>query len=554
MENETDNGCDSKKILKRMATKEFTEEMTALLKIRAPVVFLTCREEKRMLEYFKHLSITRGFKTSTWDCYRGMTDLLTGKPDKSTSDDILDPDIALHCIIKDAELDIEQQEKYDSNKINGKIYLLLDFYKFFDDPETERRIKAFSQIDSMTMIIITGPSLSIPPGLDNLFSVLDFPYPNKEEIEGIVKSLLNAVGKGDVKIEKELRKQIKDHKYEIVSSVTGLTSAEAGKALAKSVVVHKKFNIPAILSEKKQYIRRRGGGALEYYEPNLTMNDVGGLHRMVSWLERRKLSFDPKAREFGVPAVRGVLACGVPGGGKSLIAKASANFYGIPLLKLDFGSLFRSHVGESEETTRNAISVSEALAPSCLWIDEIEKGLSGAQSSGSTDGGTTDRVVSTFLTWMQEKTAEVFVVATANEIEKIPTPFFRRFDEIFFVDFPNDKERIEIASVLLRRYDRDPSNFDCKKIAKKSAGYSGSEIEKAITNGLFEAFSEGRELTTEDVVDAFDYFTSQYDMRPDYFQDMTEMAKTRGFVFANEEPDIKDKKVTVASPIGLMLE
>jgi len=242
--------------------------------------------------------------------------------------------------------------------------------------------------------------------------------------------------------------------------------------------------------------------------------------------------------------------------GKSLIAKASAAFFGLPLLKLDFGALFRSHVGESEETTRSVLRLAEGLAPSTLWIDEIDKGLSGTQSSGSTDGGTTDRVVSTFLTWMEEKKKDVFVVATANEIEKIPTPFFRRFDEIFFVDFPNQDEREEIAAVLIRRYGRIPENFDIKKIAKASDGCSGAEIEKAIHVGLFEAFADKmRELTTKDIVVAFKTFTPQYKMRPDYFDKMTDIARERGFVFANAEPKPKPQKVQKEeSNLNLMLD
>ncbi|HUU86588.1 MAG TPA: AAA family ATPase [Candidatus Glassbacteria bacterium] len=547
---------ENSKMLDGMATKDFTNELTALMKIRAPIVFLTCREEKRMLKYFEYLVVNRSFRASTWDCYSGMLDLLTGEKDKTISDDMLDPDEALHYIIQDAKSDGSKKDAYESQNINGKIYLMLDFYKFLDDPATERRIKTFAQIDSMTMIVITGPSLSIPPGLNNLFSVLDFPYPNKNEIEGTIKALLDVVGKESVPFEKTLAKQFKENKHEIISSVNGLTLTEASKALAKSVVVNRKFDIPAILGEKKQYIRQRG--TLEFYEPDLTMNDVGGLATMRSWLERRKLAFDPEARAFGIPALRGVLICGIPGGGKSLTAKAIASYYRIPLLKLDFGTLFRSHVGESEETAREACLTAEALAPSALWIDEIDKGLSGTQSSGSTDGGTTDRVVSTFLTWMEEKKAEVFVVATANEIEKIPAPFFRRFDEIFFVDFPHEEEREEIATVLLRRYARDPKDFDfdCKKIAKVSDGCSGSEIEKAIRIGLFEAFSDKkRELTTKDIERAFKTFTPQYKMRPEYFKSMTEEARQRGFVFANEAPKIKAPKVkSEQDHIGIILD
>jgi hypothetical protein len=364
------NTSESQKILETMATPEFTNELTALMKIRASVVFLTCREEKRMLNYFKHLVVTRGFRASTWDCYTGMSDLLTGEIDKTVSEEVLDPDAALHYIIQDAKSDTQKKDGYEAQHINGKIYLMLDFYNFLDNPDTERRIKAFSQIDSMTMIVITGHALSIPPGLNNLFSVLDFPYPNKSEIKGTVKSLLNAVGKESVKFEKSLMKQFKDNEHEIIGSVNGLTLTEAQKALSKSVVVHRGFNTNAILGEKKQYIRQRG--TLEFYEPDLTMDDVGGLVNMRTWLERRKSVFDPKARDFGLPSLKGVLAVGVPGGGKSLIAKASAAFFGIPLLKLDFGTLFKSHVGESEETTREAIRLAEELAPCVSYETEIK--------------------------------------------------------------------------------------------------------------------------------------------------------------------------------------
>jgi len=369
---------ESAKILETMATTEFTNELIALMKIRAPIVFLTCREEKRMLNYFKHLVVTRGFRASTWDCYTGMSDLLTGEIDKTVSEEILDPDNALHFIIKDAKTDKSKKDGYEAQEIKGKIYLMLDFYNYIDNPDTERRLKAFAQIDSMTMIIITGHSLSIPPGLNNLFSVLDFPYPNKSEIKGTVDSLLNRVGKDSVKFEKTLIKQFKDNEHEIIGSVNGLTLTEAQKALSKSVVVHRGFNINAILGEKKQYIRQRGGEALEFYEPDLTMDDVGGLVNMRSWLERRKAVFDPKAKEFGLPALKGVLILGIPGGGKSLTAKAIASYYGIPFLKLDFGTLFRSHVGESEEQAREACSLAEELAPCVSYDTKIRTNIAGA--------------------------------------------------------------------------------------------------------------------------------------------------------------------------------
>ena len=296
---------------KIMGTKEFNDELIALLKIRAPVVFLTCREEKRMLNYFRHLSEARGFKTYTWDLCNGIRNLISGKQEKTTGDDCTEPDNALNVMIEEASNDKDQRVKLEASKIKGKIYLLLDFYKFLDEPTTERRIKEFSKIDSMTTIILTGPTLDLPVSIENLFSVLDFPYPNNEEIRGSITNLLKAVKKEKVDLHDKLQKQFKKEQHEIIGSVTGLTLSEAQKALSKSVVVKASFDIPSILAEKKQYIRRRG--ILEYYEPNLTMADVGGLHRMVRWLKHRKLAFSPEAREFGIPALKGFLAAGVPG-------------------------------------------------------------------------------------------------------------------------------------------------------------------------------------------------------------------------------------------------
>lgn len=225
--------------------------------------------------------------------------------------------------------------------------------------------------------------------------------------------------------------------------------------------------------------------------------------------------------------------------GKSLIAKAVASLYNIPLLRLDFGSLFAAHVGESEEKARNALKIADALEPAILWVDEVEKGISGTASSGSTDGGTTDRVVGTFLTWMQEHKTTVIVLATGNDHEKIPAAFMRagRFDEIFFVDFPNTTERKQIFEVLVKKYGRNPKNFDISALANKSLNYTGAEIEKSITSALFEGYSDSRrDITTDDIMASLSSFQPQYVMRPDYFDDMRVWAKGKGFIEASD-PD-----------------
>jgi SpoVK/Ycf46/Vps4 family AAA+-type ATPase len=220
------------------------------------------------------------------------------------------------------------------------------------------------------------------------------------------------------------------------------------------------------------------------------------------WLEKRTESFTDRAREFGIPAPKGVLLLGVQGCGKSLIAKAIAAEWNLPMLKLDVGRIFGSLVGQSEENIRRAIKVAESVAPCVLWADELEKGFAGSGSSGVSDGGTTARVFATFLTWMQEKTAPVFLIATANDVSALPPEMLRkgRFDEIFFVDLPDGPEREQIFRIHLQKRKRDPKKFKLKDLAARTEGYSGAEIEQIVVGALFLAFDAKRDLTQKDLV------------------------------------------------------
>ncbi|OYT75045.1 MAG: ATPase, partial [Armatimonadetes bacterium JP3_11] len=229
----------------------------------------------------------------------------------------------------------------------------------------------------------------------------------------------------------------------------------------------------------------------------------GGLDLLKEWLRKRRASLSREAREFGLPAPKGVLLLGVQGTGKSLSAKAIANLWGLPMLRLDVGRVFGSLVGASEANMRAAIRTAEAVAPCILWIDELEKGFAGVQGSGVSDSGTTARVFATFLTWMQDKRAPVFVVATANDVSQLPPELLRkgRFDEIFFIDLPTLPEREQIFAIHLRKRKRDPAQYDLKTLARATEGFSGAEIEQVVIAGLFTAFDAGRELTTEDMLD-----------------------------------------------------
>ena len=241
----------------------------------------------------------------------------------------------------------------------------------------------------------------------------------------------------------------------------------------------------------------RKAGILEIIEPKETAADIGGLSYLKTWLAKRKRAFTPEAVAYGLPAPKGVLIIGIPGTGKSLTAKAAASILERPILKLDAGRLFAGIVGESEANLRRAIQTAEAIAPCILWIDEIEKGMSGSRGSGATDGGTSARVFGSFISWLQDKTSPVFVVATANDISQLPPELLRkgRFDELFFVDLPEASEREAIWRIHLAARGRDPEAFDIDGFVKASDGFTGSEIEQAVIDALFDSFDAGAELS-----------------------------------------------------------
>ena len=264
-------------------------------------------------------------------------------------------------------------------------------------------------------------------------------------------------------------------------------------------------DLSVILEQKIQVIRKTG--ILDYINTNIQISDVGGLENLKNWLNKRNNSWSESAKKYCLPAPKGVLITGVPGCGKSLTAKAMSAAWQLPLLKLDFGKIFSGIVGSSEENMRKAIKTAEAVSPSILWVDEIEKSLSGLNSNG--DSGTSSRIFGTFLTWMQEKTAPVFVIATANNIEGLPPELLRkgRFDEIFFVDLPTKKERIEIFKLHLSKRLKDKevaSKLELndelfEKLADLTEGFVGAEIEQAVISALYEAFFQKKPLEFQDL-------------------------------------------------------
>jgi SpoVK/Ycf46/Vps4 family AAA+-type ATPase len=375
------------------------------------------------------------------------------------------------------------------------LVVLKDFHPFLSDPAVVRSLRelAHELKSTYTTVILLSPTLSIPPELEKEVSVLDVPLPTAKDLLDLLKEIVTVVRKGN-------RAQVNLNAQEaeqLIKAALGLTLAEAENAFAKAIAHNGKLDkddIQLVLDEKRQVIRK--AGLLEYYPTDERLENVGGLDNLKTWLQRRTAAFGEAARKFGLPEPKGLLLLGVQGCGKSLTAKAIASTWRLPLLRLDMGRIFSGLVGSSEENLRRAIRVAEGVAPAVLWVDEIEKALSGAASSGQSDGGVTARVFGALLTWLQEKTAPVFVVATANRIDLLPPELLRkgRFDEIFFIDLPALAERREIFQIHVARRGRAAESFDLARLAQLAEGYSGAEIEQAVISGLYDAFAEQQDL------------------------------------------------------------
>jgi len=407
------------------------------------------------------------------------------------------------------------------------VLCVLDFQYFLTDPAgvgdvaTIRSIKsrlAQMKKDGKTVIFI-APQMKIPIELEKEISVMDFPLPSKSELMERLEYILESAGKNSPEKKVEYTKEIKD---KLCDAALGLTVQEAEDLFSLTLAKNHKldFNsIKTVIDGKCEVIKR--DGILEYFNSDINIDDVGGLTELKTWVLKRIFAFSDEARDWGLPYPKGILIVGIQGCGKSLVCKMLANLYGVPLLRLDMGKLYQKYMGESEGLARRAILIAEAVAPVVLWIDEIEKGFSGTKSSGETDSGVTNRVIQTFLTWMQEKTAAVFIAATGNMVNQLPPELMRkgRMDEIFFVDLPNDEERKEIAKIQIRRRPkkvRDNGNYtevirslseaDLDKVVQASKGYTGSEIEQAVINALFDTYEERREPTGDDIAKAIKDF------------------------------------------------
>ena len=377
------------------------------------------------------------------------------------------------------------------------VVLLRDLQLYLDqsDPQLLRRLKDTLRLAKGNghTILLLGCRLKLPPELEHEITFVDYQLPTPAELEVVLNGIIKSA---------ELKRVSRALRESALQSALGLTTTEAENAFALSIIESKDID-PAIIAREKANTLKRSG-LLEVVPATTGLEDIGGLLNLKEWLHGRTGAFQSRAKDYGLPAPKGLLIVGLPGTGKSLTAKATASAFGLPLLLLDMGRIFEGVVGQSESNLRSVIATAEAIAPCVLWIDEIEKGFSGSKSSGSTDGGTSSRVFGSFLSWMQEKEKPVFVVATANDVSQLPPEFLRkgRFDEMFFVDLPAETERAQIWEIVIRRHGRNPEDFDTVSLAKKSEQFTGAEMEAVFVDALHEAFAAEREPTEQDITAA----------------------------------------------------
>ena len=455
----------------------FLNDFILLLKARYPIIYVSTYEEER-IEYIIRLCCKKYVARTyySWDFINGYQ----GNPNDSG------------FAAKNPLEALELVEKLTAE--TASVFVLKDYDNFLKDLSIIRKLKNLNR-ELKTQpknLIIIAPEVNIPESLRELITIVEFPLPNYLEIKEELKRLASS-----------LQQDILDNQLdELTIACQGLSLERIRRVLSKIITKYGTINELSpnlILEEKKQIIQQ--SQLLEFCIPNKKLSDLGGLDNFKAWLKQRDEAFSQSALDYGLPYPKGLLLVGVQGTGKSIAAKIIADEWKLPLLKLDFGRLFASLVGQSESRVRKMIQTAEALSPCILWVDEIDKAFAGTQTSG--DSGTTSRVLATFITWLAEKTTPVFVVATANNIEWIPPEVVRkgRFDEIFFLGLPTRQEREAIFEVHLKNSRPEKlDTFQIPLLSDLTKDFSGAEIEAIITDAMRLGFSKKREFTNEDII------------------------------------------------------
>jgi len=497
----------------------FDEEFDYLIQSNPGIVWIDTLEEERFVEDIlddvrkividknnKVAEVKQSISVWMWSFASGMSEITASVDpllDNVTDNDTTNPIKAIEEIVK------------IQNNANLSIFIMRGLSELMKmQPVIARKMKDIYKTlyKRNKIILVTATNSDIPLCLDKNITYYSYKTMGREKIQTFITNNLGLLKEAGYDKKKNVKLTYTDSEInDVINACQGLSQNEIRKTVNLLLNKRKELYTPDIIKEKKRIIEK--SGILEYWEYLESMDNVGGLGALKPWLRKRKNCLSDEAREFGLPVPRGVLIVGVPGCGKSLCAKAVASSWNLPLVRLDIGKIMGGIVGASESNMRKAIDTVTAVSPCIMWLDEIEKNLSGSASSNYSDSGTLSRVFGTFTTWLQEKTSYVFVIATANDISQLPPELTRkgRLDEIWYVGLPTENERREIFDIQIRKCGRDPKNFDIDKLSKimhKEKGkvykYTGAEIEEAIKDSLYTVFDRDSKsnITTEDVEEA----------------------------------------------------
>lgn len=474
--------------------QQVAADVSALLRARNPLLWIVTKEEARVEGYIGEAAAQAGYIPRVWDIAQGVCKL------NGTKDTVggADPSETFAAI---------QSKADDKNGKERGVWIMRDLSPWISGPGNAKSLRELRNLarslpgaprERAQAIIVLSTSGDVPPELANHATVIDFPMPDRSEIEAILDAALEPL-KADIKkdaLPAELREAA-------IDAAVGLTGEEAAACYARSLVQTKKIDPKLVANEKKRVVAREK--VLEWYDPIPGgLAAVGGLENIKAWLLARASAFTPEARAYGLPSPKGIVVVGVSGCGKSLLSKCIATAWGCPLLRLDLGALKGKFVGESEGNLRKALRVIEAIGRCVVWLDEVEKALQGA-TSGSADGGVSADALGTILTWMEENKSGAFVIATANDVSALPPEFLRkgRFNDIFFVDTPNAEERVSVLKAALTANGRADVKIDLTEVADACDGFTGAEIAAIVPDAMYSAFGDGiREIATPDLLAA----------------------------------------------------
>jgi len=464
------------------------DELELLIRAKNPIISIETPDEPRAIRMVREVVGKMRRPLIEWSVTEG---LVTTPP--SARSELVKPGAVLPAL------------RHLRESTYPVVYLFKDIGPMCKDAQVARFLRdLYFSDDSRLWTLVLVDSGGLPPETRRLTVPYDVGWPDEAEMRAVVeRALAKETSQGMYEVDIQLTNRQMD---QLIQTLRGLTAEEAGRLVAAAVHddnVLDTADLNRVTDAKRN--RLSTTGCLETIAADVAPEDIGGLSGLKKWLNQRRGGFTPAAKQYGLDPPRGILLLGVQGCGKSLCAKVVASAWRMPLLRMDPGVLYQKFIGESEARLREALNQAESLAPVVLWIDEIEKAFASTGSQ-SADGGLSQRMFGTLLSWMQDHRHPIFMIATANNIAELPPELMRkgRFDEIFFIDLPRDRHRATIFAIQLRRRGRNKEDFDLKRLAEASEGFTGAEIEEAIISGMYSAFSDGQELTTEHLLEAID--------------------------------------------------